>query len=514
MPLKPQLGCTYTYALHGVEAHVIQVEANIGAGLPGMYMVGMGDTAVRESRDRIKTAAVYRQLPWPKTKITINLSPAGLPKSGAHLDLAILLAVLTAKADDPDVHERLRSTLIVGEVGLDGSVRRAQGVLPAIHAAWKAGFHTILIPAENAHEAALLPDSGIYVVESVKEAFQWALTGVHLHTALDYAQAHPHYEPAPSYPDFADLAGQPHGRRVAEIAAAGGHHLMMIGPPGSGKSMVAARIPGILPELNPEETIECTTIHSVAGKTTRPVRHAPFVAPHHSISPAALIGGGNRPRPGAVSLAHRGVLFIDEASEMPARILNTLRTPLEEGSISLVRSHREVTFPARFQLILAANPCPCGNPDPRYCSCTPAKGMNYLDNIAEPIRDRIDIVTHIDSQGAVIHDDEAESSATIAVRVAEARDRARLRWRKAHKAALTNATIDSRTLRRDYPATEDAMLVLSTYLAQGDLTQRGVDRTLRVAWTLADLAHADVPTVDHVMQAMELHGPYVEVAAA
>lgn len=513
MPHKPHLGIAHTYALHGVEARIVEVEANIGAGLPGMYMVGMGDTAVRESRDRIKTAAQYHQLPWPKTKITINLSPASLPKSGAHLDLAIMMAVLTARTADPEVQERLRTTLIVGEVGLNGTVRAAQGVVPAIQAAWKAGFQRIIVPASNAHEAALLPDSGIYVAHSAEQVFQWALSGIPLDTAVDYAQRNPHVEELPQYPDFADLAGQRHGRRVAEVAAAGAHHLMMIGPPGSGKSMLAARIPGILPALDAKETLECTTIYSVAGKTTQPIRRAPFVAPHHSITRAALIGGGARPVPGAVSLAHRGVLFIDEASEMPARILNTLRTPVERGSITLVRSHREVAFPARFQLVLAANPCPCGSPDPRYCTCTPAQRMNHLANIAEPIRDRIDILTRIDSQDAVIHDATAESSETIASRVLAARDRARQRWQRSGIAAATNAEVDPHTLRRDFPAAEDAMLVLESYLAQGDLTQRGVDRTLKVAWTLADLDAVGVPSIEHVMQAMALHGPVSEVMA-
>lgn len=347
----PRLGRAFTAALHGVEARLVTVEANIGPGLPGVSVVGMGDTAVRESRDRIKTAAGNSGLSWPRTKVVISMSPASLPKAGSGFDLAMALAVLSAQRPS----SRLEGALVIGEIGLDGTVREVNGVLPAALAASSLGFSQIVVPPGNAAEAAVLSTLEVLVAPTLADAWAWA------EGKKDLPQARP--APAPDrrpVADMRDVSGQHEARYALEVAAAGGHHMMMVGPPGSGKSMLAARLPGILPTLTEQEMLEATAVHSVAGLVKAgPVVHAPFVAPHHTVSRAGLIGGGaGHPRPGAVSLAHRGVLFLDEVSEVPAHVLDGLRQPLETGEVELSRVRSQVISPGVFPARHGSQPLP------------------------------------------------------------------------------------------------------------------------------------------------------------
>lgn len=484
------LGRTRTVALDGVTARPVTVEANIGPGLPGIHLVGLGDTAVSESKDRVRTAVANSRLPWPRTKIIVSMSPASLRKSGSHFDLPTALSVLAAGAPAP----RLRDAVVVGELGLDGSVREVPGVLPALLAARTHGFTHAVIPPGNAAEATLVDDLTVLTAPSLTAAWAWATGEGELPVAVgDGGAGHVGQY---SVPDFADLAGQREARFAAEVAAAGGHHMLLIGPPGSGKSMIAARLPGILPPLTPAESLEATAVHSVAGNG-RVVRRAPFIDPHHSVTRAALLGGGpGTARPGAVSLAHHGVLFLDEVSEVPAAILDGLRTPLEDGEVRLLRAQREVVFPARFQLVLAANPCRCAAEDPARCRCRSHERAGYLRNLSGPMRDRLDITARTSAAGVLVG--EEESSEVIAGRVTAARERAMARF------GCVNAATDPHLLRREYPADDVGMALLGSLLATGDITQRGVDRALKLAWTLADLEGAGQPTLDHVHRAAEL----------
>lgn len=501
------LGRSFTAALEGVTARIVTVEANIGPGLPGIHVVGLGDAAVSESRDRIRTAVANSRLSWPKTKIVVSMSPASLRKAGSHFDLPTALAVLGARV--PDIAPVLDSTLIIGELGLDGGVREVPGVLPALLAAREHGFTKALIPPGNAAEATLVDGLAVFVAPTLAGAWDWVLGEGTLPMADGGVSTQER-----RIPDFADIAGQPQARLAAEVAAAGGHHMFLIGPPGSGKSMIATRLPGILPPLTPDQSLAVTAVHSVSGHPGV-VRQAPFVAPHHSVTRSALLGGGSGlPRPGAVSLAHHGVLFLDEASEIPAAILDGLRTPLEDGHVRLLRSRREVIFPAQFQLVLAANPCQCAADDPAACRCSSSVRARYLANISGPLRDRLDLIVRLRSTGAVLSTDGAESSADIAERVCAARDRALFRWRRHDLACDTNARMDPHLLRRHHPADDAGMALLGVLLADGTLTQRGVDRALKVAWTLADLAGEEHPDLGHIAAAVDLRGDEDARAAA
>ncbi|APT92313.1 ATPase [Corynebacterium phocae] len=522
------LGKVRTTALDGVLAHPVTVEVNVGAGLPGTQIVGMADTGISEARARIRTAVVNSYLPWPKRKIIVSMAPAALPKSGAHFDLPIALAILLAGLDEQEednggfspsseMGALLDTTLFLGELGLDGSIRPVPGVIPALVAARKHGFTRLVIPTGNAAEAALVPHMEVYVASNLQDVFGWVRSTRVLPRAtqlVDSAALHKHHNQA--LPCFSDIAGQSDAKFASEVAAAGGHHMLMLGPPGVGKSMIAARIPGILPELTTQESVEATAIHSIAGNPGKVISRAPFVAPHSSITRASLLGGGSGiARPGAVSLAHHGVLFLDEASEISAASLDGLRAPLEEGQVRLIRSRREVIYPARFQLILAANPCRCGAKTASLCRCKASERQGYLSNISGPLRDRIDMRIVLEGGSSRLSVEGEETSQAIAQRVGQARERALARWRRAGLTYTTNAAVPSPVLRKKFPADDTAMELLRAYLTAGELSQRGVDRALRLSWTLADIAGSQTPGMEEVSRALDLRGAVhgAEVAA-
>lgn len=504
-----RLARAHSVSIEGVVGLLVDIDVHITQGLPGMYMVGLGDTAVQESKHRIRSAVTNCGLGWPRTKIVVSLSPADIPKHGSRLDLGITLAIQVAMSGDLDAAERLRGALVVGEIALDGTVRPVVGALPAILAARDHGLGTVIVPRANAEEVAALvgtelaDDPLVLGVTDLSEAMGWLFGSGVLQRISDCVGA-PRTETVA--PDFRDIVGQPEAKAAAEVAAAGGHHMMLVGPPGSGKSMIAERMSGILPDLDPAARLETAVVHSIAGVRPPGGYRPPFVAPHYSVTRAGLLGGGaGRPRPGAVSLAHHGVLFLDEAGEIPAGVLDSLRVALETGEVRFMRSHRDVVFPAQIQLVLATNPCRCGAEEPARCRCGSRDRARYLANISAPLRDRIGLIVATRGRSLVINEDSAEDSATVAERVVVARDRARCRWRRAGFAWRNNADAVPRVLRRDYPADETGMAMLSALLAAGDITQRGIDRSLRVAWTLSDLEEATRPGLDHVARAIDLH---------
>ncbi|AZA11687.1 YifB family Mg chelatase-like AAA ATPase [Corynebacterium gerontici] len=495
------LANTLSAVVLGVGARVVNVEANIGPGLPGTYIVGLGDAAVTEARDRLKTAAQNARLGWPKTKVMINLSPASLRKHGTMMDLAMCMAVLAAQDSAMDIAH----VMFLGEVGLDGRITAVPGVVPAILAGAREGLGLAVVPEANAPEAASAAPSGFTVLSArhILDVVQWAAGQVELPAASSNGPRIRRASSISNEPDMRDVIGQPEAKRAAEVAAAGGHHFMILGPPGSGKSMIARRFAGILPDLDEDARRECQSIASVTASDWHRI---PFVAPHHSVSKAALIGGGSgRPTPGAVTKAHHGVLFLDEVSEIPAPVLDALRIPLDQGKVELIRADGNTTFPARFQLVLAANACRCGAAESSDCQCSARQRASYLHNLSGPLWDRIDILVHTHPKGK-LHDDAGESSNTIADRVAEARCRTQHRLAQMGIAVSSNAAVPAGRLRRELPATPDAMALLESYLAVGALSQRAVDKTLRLGWSIADLAAAQQPNIDHIAQALEYCG--------
>lgn len=486
-----RLGRALSVGLVGLEATPVDIEASVGGGLPAMVIVGLPDTALNEARDRCKAAVVNSGLPWPDHRVTVNLSPASVPKRGTHYDLGIVAAILVASGTVPT--SRLEGTVLLGELGLDGGVRPVRGVLPAVLAAARAGCGHAIVPARQVREARLVEGIGVVGVRNLGEL-------VAVLRGLDVPEHLP--EPEPPLPertlDLADVAGQLEARWALEVAAAGGHHLWMQGPPGVGKTLLAERLPGILPDLGTGEALEVAAVRSLCGLElgTGLPRRPPFSAPHHSASVAAIVGGGaGIAQPGAISLAHRGVLFLDEAPEFSPRALEALRTPLESGRIELMRSKAQTSYPARFQLVLAANPCPCGQGGRPggACTCTPMAIRRYSERLSGPILDRVDISqtlrpmtqSYLRAAGTG-----GEPTSAVAARVAEARARA------AHRLAAlgwtTNAEVPGPVLRRDLPLPE-GVETLDRSVARGLLSARGVDKVLRLAWTVSDLGGADRP---------------------
>lgn len=490
-----KLASTLSAALVGVEAHIVKVEANIGPGLPGTYIVGLADATIAEARDRMKTAANHTELSWPKTKVTVSLSPAHLRKHGAHFDLAMMTAILAAQSEELLVD--VEQVLFLGEVSLKGEVLPVPGVLPALLEANKQHLEAAVIPMGNADEACLVSDLPVYLASNVKEVLAWMRGLCDLPQAGQLRGSGQSHLGTSKYADMADVVEQPEAIRAAEIAAAGAHHMFMTGPPGSGKSMIASRMPGIMPPLGTDEQLENLAVRSVMGHPQE--LGVPFVAPHHTISTAALFGGGSgTPKPGAISLAHNGVLFLDEVSEISSHTLDALRVPLDQGKVTMIRNHQHYDFPARFQLVLAANPCKCGAENVSECSCKSYSRQHYLRNVSGPLKDRLDLYVRTHGGKGRIINTHAETSAQIKARVAAARERMVRRF------GMPNAHMDPHVLRRSYLGDEAGMALLQNALEEGMITQRGVDRALKVAWTICDLEGASKPGIDHIADALEL----------
>jgi magnesium chelatase family protein len=496
------IASSHSVALVGITGHVIEVQADLASGIPALSITGLPDTALYEARDRVKAAVVNSGVEWPNKRITLGLSPAALPKKGSGFDVALASALLAAADVVPP--RSLQGLVLLGELGLDGKVRGVPGVLPALHAAQAEGWTRFVVPVANAREAQILDDVDVIAVAHLAQVIA-LLRGK---PVASPELPEPRGEGEPDRRDFSDVLGQPVGRIACEVAAAGGHNLLMSGPPGCGKTLLAERLPALLPDLSAEDALTVTAIHSVAGRLaddaaliTRP----PYQAPHHGATAASVVGGGSGlAKPGAASLAHKGVLFLDEAPEFQRVVLDALRQPLESGEITIQRVGGIASYPARFSLVMAANPCPCAKPESR-CTCRPMQRQSYLAKLSGPLLDRVDInvsLMAITRQEIQSDSGSGETTAVIAARVREARLRADRRF--AGTPWRVNAEVPVTELVKHWPLHREPLSLIGAAMDLGFLTARGFGRVQRLAWTLADLMEHDRPLLSDAELALSL----------